>query len=54
MERLWFMRSGIGLGMEQKTGSPEKLVSGQGGMSGGGGSPGLELGEHLANRSLVS
>ena len=37
MERLWFMRSGIGLGMEQKAGSPGKLVGGQRGMSGGGG-----------------
>ena len=54
MERLWFMRSGIGLGMEQKTGSPEKLVGGQRGISGARGSPGLELGEHLPNGSLVS
>ena len=47
MERLWFMRSGIGLGMEQKTGSPEKLVGGQRGISGARGSPGLELGDSV-------
>lgn len=51
--RLWFMREGgIGLGMEQKTGDPEKLVVGREACQGVG-SPGLEL-EHLANRSLVS